>query len=267
MHDAQIPYWQLWRDIGAPATRELEPVLTRWLERHGPEEQRWLDAIRDCGPDDPMPAHDLWRLYALSRVSDVLITATRPIQPREPAEPGPRLSVERYQRFMTSLGLSALRVAAFHPFFHEIVTVAQQDDPDALPVIVREEWPCLTLGRLLFVRAGCAIASGVRHVDPHVAERSTLYWAHARGDRRVSDLSVGWGQMSQWRTAFRRDYFGDGLLRYNVDAPAQRDRGVDDDGTTDEERLELLRHRCFVTYRNENEQWPWDLRHAERAPR
>ena len=97
-----------------------------------------------------------------------------------------------------------------------------------------------------------------------VAERSTLYWAFARNNRPTEDLSNGWGSNSQWRTSFRRDYELDGTLYYNVDA--KDSPGAFDPELDDAERLELLRHRCFVTCtKRSDDRLPWHFRHSESA--
>jgi hypothetical protein len=96
------------------------------------------------------------------------------------------------------------------------------------------------LGPLVIARAGVVAGGFVKEI----AESSTLYWAYYRANRRTEDLSRGWGHNSQWRTALRRDYLLGGIAYYNVDArPAGPPH---DEDLTAAEKLELLRHRCFV---------------------
>jgi hypothetical protein len=115
----------------------------------------------------------------------------------------------------------------------------------------REHWPALMLGDMMFSRAGVAVTGGRAHIRKEIAETSTMYWAFRRRNRRIYDLSVGWGSNSQWRTSFRRDYRIARSLYFNVDdAPndlAQPSPPASPDDPPLPARLELLLHRCFIT--------------------
>jgi hypothetical protein len=141
------------------------------------EERRWLDEFgkRRGSPIPPATPEELWELYALSRVVDML---------RQRAD---------IAEFMESLGLQRIEPRPFHPFFHEVVTIAEE---------TTELWPGYMLGPLLIARAGCAVKADF---PKEIAERSTLYWAYLRRNRPTNDLSLGWGSNSQWRTSFRRE--------------------------------------------------------------
>ena len=162
-----------------------------------------------------------------------------------------------YGELMTFLGMERVAPRAFHPFFHELVSVEPQPGPVTL---VREHWPAYMLGPLLIARAGCAVTADPGELTKDIAESSTMYWAFVRRTRPAADLSHGWGNNSQWRTAFRRDYLLDGAYHYNVDGRGDRR----DDDLTAEERLELLRFRCFVKCAKPHEdRWPYDDRWVE----
>jgi len=210
-------------------------VVQPWLAT-ADEERRWLEDFgkRRGAPIPEASVEDLWRLYALSRVAEVL-----------------RLRIDAAP-FMEALGLRRIERAEFHPFFHEIVTVG--DEP-------KELWPGYMLGPLLIARAGRAAAGDF---VKEIAEHSTLYWAYARDNRPTEDLSRGWGSNSQWRTLFRRDYELEGVLHYNVDArPSPRPLDEDLDPS---ERLELLRHRCFVKCPKPHaDRWPYYDTYREEA--
>jgi hypothetical protein len=203
------------------------------VRRHAlDEERRWLEAfgMRRGKPIPEAAAEELWQLYALSRVVDVL-----------------RLDAD-ISEFMESLGLQRIEQGAFHPFFHEVVSIG-----DAFA----EVWPGYMLGPLVIARAGVVATGFVKEV----AEHSTMYWAYRRANRPTEDLSMGWGSNSQWRTSFRRDYLLDGMLYYNVDG--RGGRGIDDDLDA-AEKLELLRHRCFVRCRKRHDdRWPYDDTYRE----
>jgi hypothetical protein len=221
-----------------------EDVVRPWL-RLQDDERRWLADFskRKGDPIPPATTEELWRLYGLSRIADLL-------QPD-------------HAELMESLGMQRIERAAFHPFFHEVVTV---DPSPGEPRIVEEYWPGYMLGPLLIARSGCRVAAGPEQLSKDIAEKSTLYWAFTRRHRRTDDLSKGWGSNSQWRTQFRRDYALDGRLHYNVDAGGGKRISYDDD-LEPAERLELLRFRCFVKCpKRDDDRWPYDLHHREDAP-
>ncbi len=208
---------------------------------------------------------DLWRLYALGRVNEVLLLRFQRGRAEGTDWPGPKVSLDEYVWFAESLGMTVAGSQSFSPFYHEIVEVAQADNEEQPVTVLSTFWPCLMLGDMLFSRAGVRVSGGSRFVHKEIAESSTLYWAYRRKNRPYQDLSHGWGSNSQWRTAFRRDYrVGQGFY-YNVDGkhdlgasePAEEDR----DDLTREERIELLTNRCFVTTMKPHcDLWPYDDR-------
>lgn len=253
LHEALLSY-----DRDTPWTHLLAP----WLERYG-EERRWLDTLcaRTGRLLPPMTADESMRLYALSRIVELLQLSLAPRTAEHAWDPAP-VSRDEHARFMDALGLERIDRGGFHPFFHEVVVVDQTEDDGAAPEVVEEFWPGYMLGSLLVTRAGCRVRAGRRHLDKPVAERSTLYWAYARNGRPTEDLGLGWGGNSQWRTQFRRDYLLDGVLHYNV-APAASPPTPDPD-LGPAETLELVRHRCFVTTAlPSGDRWPYGIRHVE----
>ncbi len=232
-------------------------VVEPWLRQ---AEAAYVDALaegigmlpRSSGEElDERCGDLLWELYALSRVSDVLLLSyqPRPAEDPDPADGWPSLTVAEYQELFTRLGMTPFTEAsAFDPFLHEIVEVEQAEDPDEPIRVTEVVWPGLWHGPLLFGRAGVRVRAGVRHAERGVADRSPLYWTYLRRHRPTVDLSQGWGSNSQWRTDFRVD----------VRTPAGDHLNVGERGTgtgpvteadallTPAERLELLRHRCLV---------------------
>ncbi|HEX8245301.1 MAG TPA: hypothetical protein VF541_17440 [Longimicrobium sp.] len=221
-------------------------VLRPWLARQDGE-RRWLDELR-ARKGDPVPAvsmEESCRLYALSRIVDLLNLSFAPWgREREDTWKTETVGADEMAAFMEALGMEPVARERFHPFHHEIVSVDQSADASVAPELVREHWRGWRLGPLLISRAGCEVRAGTEHVVKEIAETSTLYWAFARHTRPTQDLSVGWGSNSQWRTRFRRDYELGGTLYFNVDGRG-RDPKMDTD-LSEAERLELLRHRCFV---------------------
>jgi hypothetical protein len=223
-------------------------ALVPWLAENGERARIWLRAFAQRkGSPIPAASHEeLWALYALSRINDALLASFQ-TGTRAHAH---ALSLDHYVAFMRAIGLQAAREAQFSPFFHEIVTVEPAATADAPLMLVREHWPALMLGDLMFSRAGVAISGGGVHVCKEIAETSTMYWAFRRRNRPTYDLSVGWGSNSQWRTALRRDYRIGRTFYFNVDAPHDLTLPTppsDPDNLPPDVRLELLLHRCFVT--------------------
>ena len=257
MHVDQQPYRELHGQVLDYEGDALYADLLRpWLARQDGE-RRWLEEVRGRpgNPVPPMGPEELWRLYALSRIVDLLQLSFAPRTAEADWDVAP-VTRDDFARFMDALGLEAVERAGFHPFFHEVVTVDQLAEADAAPEVAEVYWPGYTLGPLLVSRTGCRVRAGRLHLLKEVAERSTLYWAYARNHRPTDDLSRGWGGNSQWRTSFRRDYALDGRLYYNVGArehPGGADAELDA-----AERAELLRHRCFVTRTGpSDDRWPY----------
>lgn len=249
MHAAQAPYRELLdriRSVEAP--RLLDEVIRPWLAENAAEREFFVELTGRAG--DPIPdvsREESWRLYALSRNHDVLVTQLSTVTSVDGRAAVAAARVE----LMTALGLTAVVRRPFHPFFHEIVTVERAAVADAPIELVEEIWTGFTLGPMMFARAGARVRAGADQLDPRVAERSVLYWAYER-DRPTLDLSVGWGSNSQWRTSFRRDYHIDGQFFYNVDGVRPR-IDANRDGLSDIECLELVRHRSFVLSERDSE--------------
>ncbi|HWA60065.1 MAG TPA: hypothetical protein VG939_01760 [Caulobacteraceae bacterium] len=230
-------------------------VLDAWLQADGGEERGWLEAFagRRGDPIPPADEQDLWRLYALSRVQQILTLGFQPTRVVEdrpgcvpPDDWSKPISVSAYDKFLTALGFTRVE-RGWSPFFHEIVVVEQSADPDESASVVDELWPAHTLGPMLFSRAGVVVRAGKRRIDKAVAETSPLYWAFRRRNRSCVDASHGWGSNSQWRTGFRRDYALEGRLWFNVDARSHGAGRGDLDGVSAEEQEQIICHRCFVT--------------------
>jgi hypothetical protein len=216
---------------------------------------------------------DLYALYALSRVSDILLL---PFQTGSyDIKSVPRISLEERSEYFIQLGMEPIKQTTFHPFFHEIVEVVQSLDPLEPISLVEIIWPGFMLGNMMFCRAGVKVCGGSNYINKVIAEKSILYFAHRRRNRPVKDLLVGWGHNSQWATRFRRDYQDDSAYYYNVDGSrnliiTNRKARLSKFRTqvlTPVERLELLVNRCFiVTDKSPEELWPYYDRYTELKP-
>ncbi len=227
---------------------------------------------------------DLLALYALSRVSDILLlpfqtgshmlyeVRFRWVNNRGEAHLPPSIRFEERSEYLILLGMRLIEEATFHPFFHEIVEVLQSPEPSEPISLVEIIWPGFMLGKMIFCRAGVKVRGGTNYIKKEIAENSTLYFTFMRQNRPVSDLSHGWGSNSQWCTEFRRDYEDDSALYYNVDSeddvffPAKSYGSPNParESITSAERIELLVNRCFiVTDKSHEDLWPYGDRYTE----
>lgn len=242
------------------------------------EAHRTLDSLRGCGEIQARHllaeniVEDLWELYALSRVSDVLLLPFQQGAYDGSSWPGPNLTPEERDSYLISLGMRPIVRKTFHPFFHEIVEVVQSPDPAEPISLDTVLWSGFMLGSLLFCRAGVRLRGGRDHIKKEIAERSTLYFTFRRKNRPVDDLSHGWGSNSQWRTSFRRDYVDESYFYYNVDGSLAASRPIEDPcvspngNLAPEERVELLVNRCFILSKRPHEDlWPYHDTYSEDA--
>lgn len=264
----------LYLGLGESESPQVYPdVIEPWLEQNRATARRLValgePSAQHLRGDDLV--EDLWRLFALSAVVDSLrlrLFATTP-----------SLSPQDLDAFLAAVGAARASAPTFHPFWHEIVEVVPDADPEAPPRILEEVWPGYTIGALMLARAGVRVAAGRAHLDKTIAETSTLYEAHHRERRPVRNLGHGWGHNSRWRTEFRRDYVDANAYVYSVDQP-QRDVVVlsAEDGRFElhlqrsrvpelspAEWIELVRHRSFVRCpKPHDDLWPYDARVIER---
>lgn len=244
-------------------------VVDPWMAKATDELDHLRRFLAKPATSEALPeasSEDLWLLYALSRVSQLLILRFQPLGPGTDTYMGPNVTIPQYVEVMQGFGLSTRDPDRFHPFDCEIVTVEQADDPAQPPELTDILWPNVMAGPLLIERAGVAVSAGRDHLVKEIAERSTLHWAHRRKNRPYHDLSQGWGHNSQWRAEFRRDYRIGQDCFYNVDEPFDArtinasERKWMPDALTTEERIELVTHRCFVkTAKPHDDQCPYDL--------
>lgn len=244
-----------WADQVVRPWASVSGALIRELHDIGRPECRTA-RIRESRNYSPLEG-----LYAMGRVLDVLIA------PYQPVNDDPALlnwvSLEPWwtgflpDRAALAALAEAIEAAPisedrFCPFFHEIVAVEPADDPDSEPELVSEVWPGYLVGSLLLARAGVVVRAGAHVMDPAVASRSRMYWAWWRRNRQPTDLSHGWGANSQWGTDFRRDYYAEGQLHYNVDW--YKHPGTED--LPEDVANELVRHRCSLLT-DHGDRWPY----------
>lgn len=262
MYASQSPYRDLVEELmGYQGSATYFEVLVPWLQANE-REVLWLQEVGRRGgrPIPTASSEELCRLYALSRVCETLLLRFQ--HGEADGWSGPQLTLDDYERFATALGLVPSRPDTYSPFHHEITAVVESQGPEPFVGVIAYDWPCLTLGAMLFSRAGVRLSAPARKFAPGIADSSTLYWAYRRRRRPCHDLSQGWGNNSQWATKFRRDYRIGNQFYFNVDGKtdlAQPLRIPGEHGLSQTERVELLINRCFVVTDKVNDDlWPYD---------
>jgi len=229
------------------------------IERDRTEHARVAKRIRSQITVRGWPVSELhFDIYALSRLHDLilchLVPDTLPRQPEGWFRNGPTQTIdtEDHARLIAALGFETLTEENFTPVLHEIVAVEEAADPDTPIEITQTFWPCVTIGKLLFARAGVALRAG-RNMLPAQAQSTPLFWAYARCNRPSADLSNGWGSNSQWSTLPRVDVIEDSAIHLNLNTSEPRFPESEQDSN-------LLVHRCPLTSGSTaDEHWPFDL--------
>jgi len=267
------------RDVMLPWQGQAKAAM-QVLQRYGTLEARtWLiDPAYDfdTGIVRSEDVYNSYNLYALSRVSDILLL---PYQPNRQNETwmGPPVTLNERTQWFLPLGMTLIEEQAFCPFYHEIVEVERATDPAEPITLLETIWPGFMLDHLLICRAGVKVRGGAQHIRKDLAETSTLCQTFWRNSRPTSDASNGWGSSSQWATTFRRDYVDDTMYYYNVDGEYDLNgvdltrsddmqEVLDEQGLTISEMTELVRHRCFILTDKDNSQgglWPDPFRYSE----
>jgi hypothetical protein len=251
MQSETFNWFTSWIELQSGNAESVCESVAHWL-RYNEGEAAWLQSLpKPEGNVVPtFPNEDLWRMYALSRVLDTLISRIE-----EHSN-----FLQAYRMFALGLGLREVKRTEFHPFYHEVVSVWQDPAPEAQITLMGQAWPGYMLGPLMFARAGVVVTGGSQLISKQVAENSTMYWTFRRGNRPCEDLSMGWGSNSQWRTSFRRDYVTETCYQYNVDGSGE----VTELELADSDRVELVRHRCFILRSHDSaDLFPYDEMYVE----
>lgn len=263
MHQDQKPLrdlHDLLLEYGGPAC--YAEILSPWLVANQ-QEVDWLRSFSQrIGEPIPKASHEeLWRLYALSRVLELLTLRFQQGKENGVDWPGPDISKQQFDLFAQALGLHVEYSSIYHPFSHEIVKNIPSSSFD--PEITHHHWSGLMLGNMRILRAGVTVSVSPKILRPGISDTSTLYWAYRRNNRPYNDLSQGWGSNSAWRTGFRRDYKIGNELYLNVDGTEDLmlipHDSLNDAGLNSAERIELLLNRSFViTEKTHDDLWPYD---------
>jgi len=187
---------QAYRDVLLPYQPQALEMMSALRAYGSLDAMAWRrDQSDPCSGGDRRQYYScLEHLYALARVSDLLLLPFQPV--REPGAEyvwswAPNIQLEERNEWLRSLGMRAIEQETFHPFYHEIVEVEQAPDPDESITLLETIWPGFMLGQMLFCRAGARIRAGAHVARKDIAERSRLYWAYARNNRPTYGTGFG----------------------------------------------------------------------------
>lgn len=247
-------------------------LLAPWVDANV-EVRDWLHAFaqRAGSPIPDADNEDLYELYALSRICDLLLLGLPGGDIGERNWRAPSISLHAFQAFFESLGMVSSWPQDYSPFHHETAGLVSSEDVHQQPKVLEFVWPCLMLGPMLFARAGVHVSAGSQVLAPGIADSGMIYWAYFRKRRPTCDLSKGWGSNSQWRTHFRRDYQFGSSFYFNVDGSldlsSPRVQLDEADGLCRAEAIEILVHRHFVTTQlPDDDLFPYNFRFSTGGP-
>ncbi len=139
------------------------------LEKAKKQLERMEHVKKRNAPGNPhqIQNQQLFEWYALSRVSDLLLQSFLP----SGGEPEVRITVPEFLNFFCAMGFESFSQSLFHPFFHEIVEVVEDETWSRTPQVKYQFWPGLMFGDMMFVRAGVRVRgnpprSGPSHTRP-----------------------------------------------------------------------------------------------------
>ena len=103
----------------------FDDVLRPWLENNFPaiEQLRSLGASAG-GAIPPMSGEELWFLYSVHRVLELLVLRFQTPSPGGSDEPGPAISLGEFFRFARGIGADIVNPRPWSPFHHEVVGLA-----------------------------------------------------------------------------------------------------------------------------------------------
>lgn len=218
-----------------------------------------------------LPQVDIWELYALSRVLDIL---TLQLQPNNILDGSDWLrfnidfSINEYIEFNKLLGLEIFTPNSFNTFDCEIIEAKEAELDFQIDEIF---FPGLKLNKLMIKRAGTKITLNPKKYNLSLTNNSTMYWTFVRRNRCHNDLSHGWGHNSQWRTDFRLDIETDKSYIYNLkgifnlnNTSIELKEVLNQENLEIQEAIELVKYRHLINYIKDNKSlFPYDFMYEE----
>ncbi|MEM6806664.1 MAG: hypothetical protein AAF696_35010 [Bacteroidota bacterium] len=260
MLKVQFPYYQLFQSLQEQGENRLSSeLLENWLKEN-PDEIAWIRKLSNYQLEDWKTSHsdELCRIYALGRINELCLYKLDKLK----ADQSSLFSscFQSYLHFFQNLGLQIREENPFHPFFHEIVEIAESDSHTQINL--REVlYPALMIGKSVFSRARVSAFLPQDSYDLHCLKTSTLFWAYRRANRKTQDLSYGWGSNSQWRTEMRIDVETEEKYHYNL-------RGGNIDlnqlqGNHKKSLIDFLRFRHILVPMDEEEYFIYEYGYEE----
>lgn len=247
----------------------FESVIKKWIVEN--DYKNYISNISNkiSGRKNELLQEDIWELYALSRVLDLL---TLPFQTDNDADDsdwkGPRITVAEYIEFNNLLGLEITTPFSFKPFNCEIIE-AQIGMNDF--EIIECNFPAVKLNNLMIKKAGVKILLNPDKFNLNLINKASIYWAFRRKNRKYFDLSQGWGSNSQWRTDLRLDietensYIYNVTGRFNLNSPTielTEELNQQDLELNEAVELTVFRHFMKCT-KDDSDLFPYDFRFEE----
>ena len=212
--------------------------------------------------------NDIFELYALNRVLDVLTLQFQPNNHADGEWLGPKISVLEYIEFTHLIGLETFTPESFHTFNCEIMDV-QAGTCDFK--IIEQYFPAVKLKNLIIKRAGVKLSLNPTHYDLELINQAAIYWTFRRKNRKYFDLSQGWGSNSQWGTDFRLDFETKDCFIYNIlgkqdlNTPnSDTITELHDSNLEIEEAIELVKFRHFMACpKDDSDLFPYDYKYSQ----
>ncbi len=210
---------------------------------------------------------DVWELYALNRVLDILTLGFQPDNKADGDWTGTDLTLSEYIAFTDQIGLETGVPAYFHSFDCEIME-AQEGETDFK--ITEHCFPAVKLKNLMIKRAGVKISLNPQHFDLTQINAASIYWTSRRKNRKYQDQSQGWGSNSQWRTDLRLDLETTDHFIYNLQGTFDLTKATNDQqyelyDLELQEAIELTRFRHLMqSAKDDTDLYPYSFRYVEK---
>jgi hypothetical protein len=255
LHDVILSYEgnDLYKDVLAPWIREND-YKNYWDE---------LNIVKGISQEDN------WKLYAFSRVLDLL---TLNFQPNNGADEsswlGPKISITEYLDFIGLLGLEIKYQKDFNPFYCEVIEAKAGNENFKIETCL---FPAIKLKNVIVKRSGVIITVNPKDFNIALINSAKTYWTYRRKNRRYQDLSHGWGHNSQWRTEIRIDIESNDRFIYNEhgtsslnDVTEELIEKLRQQNLELDEAIELTKNRHFINcIKDDGDLFPYDFRFEE----
>jgi len=245
-----------------------ESVLQNWVYKN--KYQLYLSSISNnlLPGKHQLLQEEIWELYALSRVLDILTLRFQPNNNVDESNwTGLNLSSFEYITFCKLIGLQTSIPKSFHDFDCEILEARSGENNFQIDECF---FPAVKLKNLVIKRAGLRVFLNDQSFDLNLVNNSKIYWTSRRKNRKYHDLSIGWGSNSQWRTDFRLDIETEESFIYNYDGKLNLNNSKIehinqfDNDLSVEEAIEITKTRHFIRSKKEDSDlFPYDFRYDE----